>query len=222
MSIRIYALAKKLNIDNNKLIEICDQIGITGKGSALASLSDEEAAQIKAHLEHGKGRAGAVAPAGSPAASGGQSSMRREDYIAPSGATTRKVPVLERKPERVVGKRTAPAVPAGHTAAPPTVSAVGVGTQPLVSEAAPTESDLQEPRPAEPEPVATAAIAVGATLVPATEAPVQATIVAPVVAEVVVQTTAVDEPEVHAVEVPPAPPRSSRRTNPVPRWYRKM
>ncbi len=68
MPIRIYALAKELKIENKKLVDICNQIGITGKGSALASLSDEEVATIKAHLERSKaGRsATAVADRGAP------------------------------------------------------------------------------------------------------------------------------------------------------------
>ena len=44
LPIRIYALAKQLKIDGKVLVDICNRIGITGKGSALASLSDEEVA----------------------------------------------------------------------------------------------------------------------------------------------------------------------------------
>ena len=50
MSIRIYALAKELRVDHKKLVEACKEVGISGKGSALASLSDDEVAQIKEHL----------------------------------------------------------------------------------------------------------------------------------------------------------------------------
>ena len=42
MPVRIYALAKELNIDGKELVAICERAGITGKGSALASLDTEE------------------------------------------------------------------------------------------------------------------------------------------------------------------------------------
>ncbi len=42
MPVRIYSLAKDLNLDSKELVDICNRIGIPGKGSALASLEDEE------------------------------------------------------------------------------------------------------------------------------------------------------------------------------------
>jgi len=65
--IRIYALAKKLNLDSKVLADICTKAGITGKGSALASLSDEEVAKIKAYLEKSKSRDAAGKGAEAPA-----------------------------------------------------------------------------------------------------------------------------------------------------------
>ena len=53
MPVRIYALAKELNIDGKDLVAICERAGITGKGSALASLSDEEADKVKNYLASG-------------------------------------------------------------------------------------------------------------------------------------------------------------------------
>ena len=50
MPIRIYALAKKLDIDSKELVEVCLKAGVTGKGSALASLTDEEVDKVKSHL----------------------------------------------------------------------------------------------------------------------------------------------------------------------------
>ena len=50
-----YALAKELKIDNKVLVDLCTKAGITGKGSALASLSDEETEKLKAFLSAGKG-----------------------------------------------------------------------------------------------------------------------------------------------------------------------
>ena len=50
---RIYSLAKELNYDSKKLVDVCKQAGITGKGSALASLSEDEIQQIKDFLNKG-------------------------------------------------------------------------------------------------------------------------------------------------------------------------
>jgi translation initiation factor IF-2 len=55
LPIRIYALAKELKLDNKLLVDLCTKAGITGKGSALASLSDEEVAKLKAYLDAAKG-----------------------------------------------------------------------------------------------------------------------------------------------------------------------
>ncbi|MDO4586457.1 MAG: translation initiation factor IF-2 [Planctomycetia bacterium] len=42
MSIRIYALAKQLKVESKLLVDVCKKLGLEGKGSALASLTDEE------------------------------------------------------------------------------------------------------------------------------------------------------------------------------------
>lgn len=96
MSVRIYALAKELKIDSKELVEICPKAGISGKGSALASLDDDEVAKIKAFVSgggaNGSGGAakagGAAAPKKPDTANTGKSVegvLRREDYIAPTG-----------------------------------------------------------------------------------------------------------------------------------------
>lgn len=50
MSKRIYALAKELAMDSKDLVELCKKIGIKNKGSALASLEDDEVAKLESHL----------------------------------------------------------------------------------------------------------------------------------------------------------------------------
>lgn len=50
MAIRIYSLAKELNIDNKELVSICEKAGLRGKGSALASLEDDEVEKVKKFL----------------------------------------------------------------------------------------------------------------------------------------------------------------------------
>jgi translation initiation factor IF-2 len=113
--IRIYALAKELGIDSKELVEVCTKAGIPSKGSALASLDDDEVVKVKAFLE-GPTRSAESTSAGSPAGSGGRSGpgirigrssgplgrrrtvagakdtdtdssapISRDDYIAPTG-----------------------------------------------------------------------------------------------------------------------------------------
>lgn len=50
MAVRIYALAKELKVDSKELVDICTKVGIRGKGSALASLSDEEVTKLRDHF----------------------------------------------------------------------------------------------------------------------------------------------------------------------------
>ena len=56
MPVRIYALAKELNVDSKELVDLCAKAGVTGKGSALASLTDEEAEKVKAYISGGGDR----------------------------------------------------------------------------------------------------------------------------------------------------------------------
>jgi translation initiation factor IF-2 len=51
--IRIYAFAKELGFDNKQLLDVCEKVDIKGKGSALASLDDDEVAKIKSFLDGG-------------------------------------------------------------------------------------------------------------------------------------------------------------------------
>lgn len=65
MPIRIYAFAKELGFDNKQLLDICEKANITGKGSALASLDDDEVQVIKDFLkgQHSKPAAATASPA---------------------------------------------------------------------------------------------------------------------------------------------------------------
>ena len=53
MPVRIYALAKELNLDSKDLVLVCQKAGIPGKGSALASLDDDEVVKVKNYLGGG-------------------------------------------------------------------------------------------------------------------------------------------------------------------------
>ncbi|MCI0332984.1 MAG: translation initiation factor IF-2 [Planctomycetes bacterium] len=53
MAVRIYALAKELKLDSKDLVDICTKAGVPGKGSALASITEEEAEKVKLFLRGG-------------------------------------------------------------------------------------------------------------------------------------------------------------------------
>ncbi|MCI0492218.1 MAG: translation initiation factor IF-2, partial [Planctomycetes bacterium] len=53
MAVRIYTLAKDLKVDSKELVDICTKAGVPGKGSALASLTDEEVEKVKQYLTGG-------------------------------------------------------------------------------------------------------------------------------------------------------------------------
>jgi len=57
LAVRIYSLAKDLKVDSKELVDICTQIGISGKGSALASLSDDEVVKIQEYFKGGPAKA---------------------------------------------------------------------------------------------------------------------------------------------------------------------
>jgi translation initiation factor IF-2 len=101
LPVRIYALAKELKLDSGELSEICAKAGITGKGSALASLEDDEVAKLKEYLQGGgrKETAAKTAERGSTArqieSQATSQTLTREDYIAPGGAAGGKPRVLE-------------------------------------------------------------------------------------------------------------------------------
>lgn len=92
MPIRIYALAKDLNIDSKDLVDICSKAGITGKGSALASLTDDEVVKVKAYLSDKAGPApGSSSPTSGSARSGVTTPFSREDYISLAAGSKPKV-----------------------------------------------------------------------------------------------------------------------------------
>ncbi|QDT10018.1 translation initiation factor IF-2 [Planctomycetes bacterium K23_9] len=68
MPARIYALAKELKLDSKDLVDLVKKVGITGKGSALASLSDEEAQRVRDHLASSSQPAEPVAASTAPVA----------------------------------------------------------------------------------------------------------------------------------------------------------
>jgi translation initiation factor IF-2 len=63
LAVRIYSLAKDLKVDSKELVDICTHIGIGGKGSALASLSEDEVVKIQDYFKN-PGAKGASAKGG--------------------------------------------------------------------------------------------------------------------------------------------------------------
>ncbi|MCC6125714.1 MAG: translation initiation factor IF-2 [Pirellulales bacterium] len=158
MPIRIYALAKELKIDNKILVDICTKAGITGKGSALASLSDEEMEKLKAFMGAGKGGKGAAAAHAARGDGAAAGVLRREDYIAPMGSRGGKIPVLapkldkppllkQRTPEKTETSAEPPPLPAAPTGEPlPSAESIREGSR--IESVAPLELP-----PAAPEPM---------------------------------------------------------------------
>ncbi len=118
MAVRIYTLAKELKLDSKELVELCNRAGIQDKGSALASLTDDEVTKLREFIA-GKARpaerpapaapvrpaAGPVRPSAAPvrpaappvrpAAPTAPAAVTREDYIAPTGVAKGKPPEIQ-------------------------------------------------------------------------------------------------------------------------------
>ncbi len=150
---RIYALAKELKLDSGELSEICAKAGITGKGSALASLSDDEVTKIKDYI-HGGGAKAAPAKVhrGSTArqieSQATTTALRREDYIAPSGAVGGKPRVIEAPVEKPAQQAKKPAPSESKPAAKP-APAIKLAPMP---EAKQPEASAAEAGPAPQKP----------------------------------------------------------------------
>ena len=106
MPARIYALAKELKLDSKVLVDLCAKAGVTGKGSALASLTDEEVVRVKAYVQGGGSKPAKEAPAApkpgpAPAAAPAEpATLRRSDYIPPTGtAPGGRPPVIGTRPQ---------------------------------------------------------------------------------------------------------------------------
>lgn len=93
MPVRIYSLAKELKVDSKELVDLCKKAGITGKGSALASLTDEEAQRITEYV-----RNLSAGPAAAPARPQVVTPVREAAPVAP----IREIPVAG-SPRRSIG-----------------------------------------------------------------------------------------------------------------------
>ena len=153
MPARIYSLAKELKLDSKVLVDICTSAGVTGKGSALASLTDEEVTRVKAYLGGQGAKPAAPAPrrpAAAPVAAVVEApvetgAVRREDYIAPGG-TAEKMPVLPDKSASRM-KRKAD----GEAPKPMPRPTVGIKLAAMPAAQQPTATVAHEPAPQKPD-----------------------------------------------------------------------
>lgn len=148
---RIYALAKELAMDSKDLVDLCTKIGIPNKGSALASLEDDEVVKLQAHLAGAKAEPAAAAPAvDAPVRTSGPLSERIGSRPKVLDTPKKKLepdpqpaPAIEESPAEEVA---APAETASEEAPAP--------EEPEVEESAPVEEPPEEaPAPA-PAPLA--------------------------------------------------------------------
>ncbi len=100
-AVRIYTLAKELKLDSKVLVDLLAQAGITVKGSALASLTEDELAVFRAFMAKGGGAAAKPAAPAAPKISTGPAPLsgplRREDSLPPVGKLGGKPPPLAPK-----------------------------------------------------------------------------------------------------------------------------
>ncbi len=147
MPTRIYALAKELSLDSKELVDLCTKAGITGKGSALASLDDDEVDKVKSFL---------AGPAKSESSSRGSAAtdteaMTRENVI-PVKREAGKIRVLGRRPrpgrkEPVETKAVTTDEPASQTPGTPTINTPAEPPLPTVDPLAPVRAGNDPLRP---------------------------------------------------------------------------
>ncbi|KAA1261916.1 Translation initiation factor IF-2 [Rubripirellula obstinata] len=158
MPARIYALAKELNLDSKDLVDLVKKVGITGKGSALASLTDDEAQKVRDHLAGSSSAPAPKAKAQEPAAPMG--AVR--DSVIPAERkqvvvkSARKPGLAARKTKAEAAADTAAAAePAAAEAEPETKQPVVEETvAPSVNEPAVDEPSVDEPADVADTPVA--------------------------------------------------------------------
>lgn len=157
MPTRIYALAKDLKLDSKELVDLCTKAGIPGKGSALASLEDDEVVKLKAFLE------GHAAKRPSPASAAPAVNVKAV-LSAPVAATALQPPPPTRQTIAArsrVGAGSATEAPAFEestavaVAEPPVVAAEVIPVPPPKAPVAPPKAPAAkapEPPPVEPPP----------------------------------------------------------------------
>ena len=180
MSIRIYALAKQLKKESKELVEICKKLGLDGKGSPLASLTDEETKVVVDYFEK-TDRAPAQPTSQSFLEETESAPMRKPPVLSPP---TGKVPVLRparapRLPDMARLKTETVENASEATAAPEALETVETPVEPNAAPEAPKAVEA----PVEPNAASDESKAVEAPVEPtaasdeskAVEAPVEPT-----------------------------------------------
>ena len=170
MPIRIYALAKDLKIDSKELVEFCNKAGIPGKGSALASLEDDEVAKLKTWMEASSTKRQPSGPAPLVDTKAVLSSPVSATATLPPPPPPRTAPIRTRPTApsiTVTPPSPAPAAAKPQEAAPPAISAKA----PAI-EAPPSPPPAPPSQPAAPHGRSAAPIAAGPQA-PAESAPVR-------------------------------------------------
>jgi len=154
VAVRIYTLAKELRIDSKELVDLCTRAGIQDKGSALASMTDEEVAKLKEFIA-GRSKPADKGPAAKPAAAPAGpvrpvtgAPLKREDYIAPAGVAKGKPPEIAAPPKPAEPKPRPTVRPGGDGPKPVPRPAFKLAPVPAAGRAPIT------PRPAAQEPAA--------------------------------------------------------------------
>ena len=149
MAVRIYSLARDLKIDSKEILEFCKKAGIEGKGSALASLTEEECELLQAAMKKSAAPSEAPEPIkpelAPPDGPDPVQPIQRTDYVPASGV----VPAVAGDSSEVKteeqGKKTIrkKAVPRPKLASAPTMRAPTPSARP--SEPSPQKPDLRLP-----------------------------------------------------------------------------
>ncbi|MCC7334594.1 MAG: translation initiation factor IF-2 [Pirellulaceae bacterium] len=130
---RIYALAKELAMDSKDLVDLCTKIGIQNKGSALASLEDDEVERIAKYIKGGDTPRAAAGPSASVAAP-----------VPPAAAGP--LPARRSGPIPNLNRRTAPSKQAPAPLAEPPPAAAAEEEAPTKIAAEATPQDQEQPR----------------------------------------------------------------------------
>lgn len=162
MAVRIYTLAKELKLDSKVLADLCTKAGITGKGSALASLTDEEVEKLKTYLAASSKQAAAPPPRPAVPARPVPAPTRPPVLPGKPPVLTSKPPILSGRPGTMLAAEpeavsSQPAAPAqdeiSRTAEPATPAVVGPVSstrEQRNASAAPPSSAASQPAVASP------------------------------------------------------------------------
>jgi len=138
--VRIYSLAKELKLDSKVLVDICTRAGVPGKGSALASLTEEEVTKVKNFMAGGGAKTAAPpAPVAVATAAAASLSAPLTAPIAPViPKATGRVPVLRTPTEKKTPAAPVVEAPVEAEQAPPPVEPVKPAPAAPVAPAVPT------------------------------------------------------------------------------------